>query len=81
MKRFLHILAGAIVLLSANSALADTMTMQCTKAICVRARCDDWRENCSAIATFRHINGRYSVAHAHRVCDEFGDCRFALPAF
>jgi hypothetical protein len=80
MKRSLLMLAGAIVLMAANSVLGDTLTMQCTRGICVRARCDDWRENCSAIGTFQRRAGAYSVPRAHRVCNEFGDCRFALPS-
>jgi hypothetical protein len=80
-KQYLTLLGGTLLLLSVGSAFGDTLVMHCIKTDCVRARCDDWRENCSPIGQFRRSNGAYSVPHSKQVCDEFGDCHFAGPRF
>ncbi|MGD0866806.1 MAG: hypothetical protein ABSA49_14755 [Rhizomicrobium sp.] len=81
MIRTLALLGGTILLLAANSAFADALVMQCDKTACMRLRCDDWRENCSLAGYFRHANGTFAVPHSRQVCDEFGDCHFALPSY
>ncbi len=81
MKRSLTTLGGALLLLSATSAFGDTLNMQCTKTNCVRQRCDDWGENCKPAGYFQGANGQYIAPQSHEVCNEFGDCHFAMPSF
>ncbi len=80
MKRSSAMLGGALLLFSVASALGDTLIMHCVKSACTRVRCDDWQENCSMVGYYRFANGAYSVPHSRQVCDEFGDCHFALPS-
>ena len=74
-------LFGMMLLLSATAAFGDTLVMQCNKANCVRARCDEWGENCQPAGYFERTKGRYAVPQSKQVCNEFGDCQFALPSF
>ena len=81
MKRSFALLVGAVLLLSASSAFADTFVMQCNKSDCRRARCDGWGENCSPIGYFQRAHGAYSVPHSKQACNEFGECHFAMPSY
>ena len=80
MKRSQAMLGGAVLLFSAASALGDSLSMHCNKSACTRVRCDDWGENCSPVGYFRRVNGAYAVPQSKQVCDEFGDCHYALPS-
>jgi hypothetical protein len=71
----------ALLLLSVTAALGAPMVMQCNKANCVRSRCDEWGENCQPAGYFVRTKGQYAVPQSKQVCDEFGDCHFALPSF
>jgi hypothetical protein len=82
MKRHLATILGAVALFSAWSALADTFVMVCDKAACVRERCDDWHEDCSPAGYFKHTKiGNFAAPMSHQVCNEFGDCHYALPSY
>jgi hypothetical protein len=70
-----------VLLLSATAAFGDTLVMQCNKANCVRARCDEWGENCQPAGYFQRGKGQFAVPQSKQVCNEFGDCQFALPSF
>jgi hypothetical protein len=74
-------LSGIVLLLSVTAAFGDTLVMQCNKASCARARCDEWGENCTPAGQFQRGKGQYAVPQSKQVCDEFGDCHFALPSF
>jgi hypothetical protein len=80
-KRSLTLFGAAVLLLSVTAALGDSLVMQCNKSNCVRARCDGWGENCRPAGYFVRAKGQYSVPHSHQVCNEFGDCHFALPSY
>ncbi|MGD0142689.1 MAG: hypothetical protein ABSC92_06000 [Rhizomicrobium sp.] len=81
MKRSLVRLGAALTLLSATAAFGDTLATQCHKADCVQMRCDDWRENCTPAGYLERTNGRYAAPQSQQVCNEFGDCHFALPGY
>jgi hypothetical protein len=69
-----------VLLLSVAAALGDPLVMQCNKGNCVRSRCDEWGENCRPAGYFARTNGQYAVPQSKQVCNEFGDCHFALPS-
>jgi hypothetical protein len=80
-KRSLTLFGGALLLLSATAALGDPLVMQCNKGNCVRSRCDEWGENCRPAGYFERAKGQYAVPQSKQVCNELGDCHFALPSF
>jgi hypothetical protein len=81
MKRSLTMLGGILLLQSATSAFGDSLVMQCNKTDCVRQRCDESGENCKPAGYFQGANGQFIAPQSHEVCDEFGDCHFAMPSF
>ena len=81
MKRSLTLFGTALLLLSVTAALGDPLVMQCNKTNCVRSRCDEWGENCRPAGYFERTKGQYAVPQSKQVCNEFGDCHFALPSF
>jgi hypothetical protein len=80
-KQPLTLFSAALLLLSVTAAFGDPLTMQCNKASCVRSRCDEWGENCRPAGYFERTKGQYVAPHSKQVCDEFGDCHFALPSY
>jgi hypothetical protein len=81
MKKHLAILFGVFALVAAAPALSDQLLTQCTKHDCARMRCDDWGENCSRVGSLERTHGNLAAPMAHQVCNEFGDCHYALPGF
>ena len=81
MKQPIALFGMALLLLSVTAAFGDTLVMQCNKANCVRARCDEWGENCQPAGHFERTKGQFAVPQSKQVCNEFGDCHFALPSF
>jgi len=79
--RSLTLFGATLLLLSATTAFGDPLVMQCNKANCVRARCDEWGENCQPAGQFVRTKGQYAVPQSKQVCNEFGDCHFAPPSF
>lgn len=81
MKRSLTFFGVALLLLSATTAFGNSLVMRCNKTNCMRARCDEWGENCRPAGQFVRTKGQFAVPQSKRVCNEFGDCHFALPSF
>jgi hypothetical protein len=79
-KRSLTFFGAALLLLSVTAAFGDSLVMQCNKGNCVRARCDEWGEHCQPAGVYARTKGQYAVPQSKQVCNEFGDCHFALPS-
>jgi len=79
-KRSLTFFGAALLLLPVTAAFGDSLVMQCNKADCVRSRCDEWGENCQPAGQFERTKGQFAVPQSKQVCNEFGDCHFALPS-
>lgn len=80
MKRHLAIFLGALALLS-TPAFADTLSTVCDKHDCARVRCNDWGENCGRSGFLEQAHGNFYAPQSHQVCNEFGDCHFAMPTY